>query len=239
MDVSFQIDDTVYEIPEVINLSMFVRALAWDITDYKNLKPFVSTITNCSIAKLDLLDTETFELILGVCVTLLDVSEATTSRNLGIYKLKSFNEFTFGEFMDIDILLAGGGIKKHAPELISKIYDMPIEVAEQKDIKVAWGSLLELAKFREQVYLEFDEFFGTGGTSDSNKETKEFDISELQYMWYGAVLILADNQFLNINSVTERPYKEALNFLTWKKHQADKEQLQNLKRKNDLQRRTK
>jgi hypothetical protein len=239
MDVSFKIGDAEYEIPEVIDLRLFVRALAWDITEYKNLRPFVSTITQCPIAQLNLLDEKTFELILGCCIRLLDVNEIEISHNIGLYQLKPFHEYTFGEFMDIDILLAGGGIQRHATELVSKMYGMPESIAERTDIKKVWPALLEIVKFRKSVYLEYSEFFGMDSTLDDEKEIKEFDISELQYMWYGAVLVLADNQFLNINTVTERPYKEALNFLTWKKHEAEKAQLENLKRKNDIQRRTK
>ena len=57
-------------------------------------------------------------------------------------------------------------------------------------------------------------------------------------MWYEAILMLADHQFLNIGLVTARPYKEALNFLTWKKNEIAKQQLEQVKRKYDLQKRS-
>lgn len=237
MEFSFSIGDTVYEIPEVINLQLFERALAWDITEYKNLKPFVSTITECPLSVLSLLDKETFELIIGLCLSRMEFNEITTNISIGQYKLKPFDDFTFGDFMDLDILLSGGGITSNASQIVSKLYSMPIEEAYTTDIKEVYGTLMELARWRADVLTEYTEFFGEPN-NDEDRETIKHTQEQLQFMWYEAVIVLSDNNFLNIAKVVERPYKEALNYLTYKKYQADKSQLEQLKRKNDLQRRT-
>lgn len=238
LEFSFSISGREFEIPKVIDLQLFVRAAVWDITDFKNLKPFVSILTGCPLQLLDELDDDTFNIILGVCVTRLQFSEAETMRNIGLYKLKSFDEFTFGEFIDIDLLLVSGGVQANAIELTAKIYNMPDEVAAACDVNKVIGALFALAKWRERVYLEHDEFFNIKETEDIPDEVKEVDAQALQFMWYKAVVALANENFLDINKVVERPFKEALNFLTYKKHQADKQRLEQLKRKNDLQRRT-
>lgn len=238
MEFSFSIGDNVYEIPEVINLSLFERAIAWDITDIKNLRPFVSTITECPLHKLSLLDDETFEIILGMCMSRLEFNEIEIKRNIGQYQLKPFEEFTFGEFMDIDLLLVGGGIQSNAVEITKLLYGMSTTVASNIDVNRVWGTLIELSKWRENVYRDYDEFFQLSEIQ-SDEDPEPMETGALQYMWYEAVVVLADDKFLNINKVIKRPYKEALNFLTYKKHQVDKLKLEQLRRKNDLQRRTK
>lgn len=237
MDFSFTIDGTEFVIPRVINLRLFERALSWDITDYKNLKPFVSTVTTCPLSELDKLDKETFEIVLGICISRIDVNETEIRLNQGQYKLKPFEELSFGDFMDIDVILTSGGIQKNASVLASKLYGMPLRTAEELDINSVWGTLLQCAKWREGVYKEYNEFFGI---PEDMPEDVVVDRTpeETQFMWYEAVYLLANEQFLNIEQVVLRPYKEALNFLTYKKHLAERAKLEQLKRKNELQRRT-
>lgn len=229
MNVSFKIGEEIFSVPEFISLSMFERAIAWDITDVKNHKPFVATITDCPIALLNLMDTDTFNLVLGVCVSLIDVTELEVYNTLGFFSLKNFDEFTFGDFIDIDIMVADG-LTGHATEIASKIYDMPYNQMAEIDVKKVFPSLIAMSKFRERVYKEYDEFFDLGTRNEANDDI-EMSINNLQLMWYEAVLVLADHHFLNIQHVVERPYKEALNFLTWKKNEIAKQQLENVKRK--------
>jgi len=237
MEFSFSIGGQDYAIPEVINLQLFERAFAWDITDDKNLKPFVSTISDCPLSQLNLVDKETFELILAVAVSRLDFNETELNVNIGLYKLKPFTEFTFGEFIDIDLMLSSGGIKDNVVELAQKLYGFPESVALNTDIKLVWKAVMQIVEWRAQTYRDYVEFFGEASKEET--EETEIDTSRIQFMWYEAVYVLADEKFLNISEVTDRPYKEALNFLTYKKHQADKARLEQLKRKNDLQRRVK
>lgn len=236
MEFSFSINDIEYEIPKVINLDLFVRAIAWDITDYKNLRPFVSEITGCPLMDLKQLDKDTFELILGMCISRLQLTETEPLRNIDTYTLIDFNSMSFGQFMDIDILLAEGGVQKHAIALTSILYGIEESIASELDINLVWSSLISLVKWREDTYKEYEEFFGTSEMSEEDSDVHNLN---LQLMWYEAVILLADDKFLNIDLVVQRPYKEALNYLTYKKHQADKIKLENLKRKHDLQRRTK
>lgn len=237
MKFSFSIGDKEYSIPEVISVKTFVNAVAWDITDIKHHKPFVASISTCSIAELNKLEEETFNLILGVCISRIDFTETGLQSKINDWSLVNFEDFTFGDFMDVDLLLVGGGIKQNAIELVSKIYQMPEEVAAGTDIKLVWHALLALTKWRQTVYTEYEEFFGLNELKeDVQEENLKLDYEALQFMWYETVIILAGDNFLNISKVVERPYKEALNFLNYKKYQVNKQKLENLKKKNDVSR---
>ena len=149
--------------------------------------------------------------------------------------IKKFEDFTFGDFIDLDILIADG-LTKHVIEIVSKLYGMPEEHAATIDINKVWSTLIALTKWREAQYREYDEFFNLSQSVE--QDGPEMTINNLQLMWYEAVLVLADSHFLNIQHVVERPYKEALNYLTWKKNQVAQQQLANVKKKYDLQKRT-
>jgi hypothetical protein len=233
MEFSFQIGPNKWEVPNELDAQTFQSAMAWDIEDAKNLKPFVSAISNCPIKELNLLDDDTFNLIFAYCVSLLPADETLNKQN-GVYALKDFDAFTLGDFVDIDLYIADG-LTKHVVDLVTKLYDMPIGTAAHISIKRVWAALVAVAKWRELVYKEHDEFFEIKGNQDANEK---IEIHNIQLMWYEAILMLADHQFLNIGLVTARPYKEALNFLTWKKNEIAKQQLEQVKRKYDLQKRS-
>ena len=113
---------------------------------------------------------------------------------------------------------------------------MPESVAANVPIKNVWNALVAATEWRQDTYRDYDEFFEL--SDNRGDEDVVVSLEGIQLMWYNAVLVLAEKQFLNIQHVVERPYKEALNFLTWKKNEASKMQLEQLKKKNDLQRRT-
>ena len=235
MEFSFTIGTQEYTVPEVITTELFQSAMAWNIEDSKNLKPFVSVMSDCPLHQINLLDDATFEVILAICVTRIDFSDTELRRNIGAYQLLDFNSMNFGQFVDIDMLISDG-MAKHVIELTQKLYGMPESVAANVPIKNVWKALVAATEWRQDTYRDYDEFFEL--SDNRGDEDVVVSLEGIQLMWYNAVLVLAEKQFLNIQHVVERPYKEALNFLTWKKNEASKMQLEQLKKKNDLQRRT-
>ena len=235
MEFSFTIGTNEYFIPEVVTVELFQKAIAWNLEELKNHLPFVSVITECPLNELKLLDVDTFNLVFAACITKIDFSNAELRQNIGGYELIKLNDMSFGQFVDIDILIADG-MTKHAVELTQKLYGIPAIAAAQKDVREVWKAMELIAEWRLKVYSEHDEFFEISNNEDS--EGPEMTINNLQLMWYNAILVLAEQKFLNIQHVVERPYKEALNFLTWKKNEMSKAQLEQLRKKNDLQRRT-
>lgn len=231
MEFSFTIGTNEYSVPEVVTVDLFQRAICWDVEDIKNHKPFVSVMADCPIPELKLLDEETFNVVLAVCVSRLNFADTVLRQNIGGFQLIDLNNMTFGQFVDIDILIADG-MTKHAVEIVKMLYGIPEKAAAEKDVRDVWQSLLMINEFRSNVYRDYDEFFELNDSKEEESITLE--LGDLQLMWYEAILVLAEHKFLNIQYVTERPYKEALNFLTWKKNEIAKEKLEQLKRKNDL-----
>lgn len=235
MQMTVQIGGEEFEIPQVIDLATFERVMAWDIEDPTHHKPIVATVVGCTIKQLDLLDVSTFELILATVYTRFSLDKLELKRTIGLYNLKSFDDLTFGEFIDMDLMVIDGW-GKHASEVTSRIYGAPENVTRTWSVVDALQSCINLVKWRNQLYKEYDEFFEIDIEDEGQNENA--NPQRVQLMWYEAVLILAEGQFLNISKVVERPVREALNFLTWKKNQIAKQKLEQVKQKYDLQKRT-
>lgn len=235
MEVKFTVGSQEYRMPDWISLELFARATAWDLKEDKNVVPFVATIFDCPLADVKRLDEEVFGFIAGISIERMTLEGREVQEEIEGHRLLNFNELTFGQWVDIDTYMAAG-ITQNVVQLASIIYEADPEECAQWDIRLAGPALIELSKWRARVYKEHDEFFEIEGNRSA--EDSESSGANIGYMWYEAIMVLADDNFLNIHQVVERPYKEALNFLTWKKSKVEKQKLEILKRKNDLSRRT-
>lgn len=235
MEVKFTVGSQEYTMPEYVSLELFERATAWDLNDDKNIVPFVATIFDCPLADVNKLDEEVFGFIAGISIERMTLEGREVQEEIEGHRLLNFNELTFGQWVDIDTFMAAG-IAQNVVQLASIVYEADPEECAKWDVRLAGPALIELSKWRKRVYNDHDEFFEIGdGDAKEDSESRDVNIG---YMWYEAIMVLADDNFLNIHQVVERPYKEALNYLTWKKSKVQKQKLEILKRKNDLSRRT-
>jgi len=145
---------------------------------------------------------------------------------------------TFSQFVDLDTFISKG-IANNIIEIGAILYDAPRNTIKRAPIEDIWGAVLAVSKWREQCYKEYDEFFELEENREGPQPPSEGAEANIQLMWWEAIMALANEDFLKIHQVVERPWREALNYLTWKKAQVQKQKLQNLKAKNDLSRRTK
>lgn len=235
MEFSFTIGEEEWEVPQTVTLEGFSKAMVWDPRKDENKKMFVSSLTGCPPYLLNTLEPEIFDVIFLACITNTSIYELELKEQVGIYRLKDFTGLSFGEFIDLDLYINNGTIE-HAVEIASIIYDMPINIAAQQDYRQMWEAISLIFKWRQNIYKEYAEFFEVEDR-DTDEPGKTWTLQRLQLMWYEATLVLAEHKFLNIHLVTQRPVKEALNFLTWKKSEVAKQKLENLKRKNELSRR--
>jgi len=237
MEVKFTVNSQEYTMPEKISLELFERATIWDLKDEKNVKPFVATIFNCPLADVNLLEEEVFGFIAGISIEKMTLEGKAVQEEIGGHKIVNFQNLTFGQWVDIDTLMATG-IAQNVVQLASIVYNVEPEECASWDVKLAGPAIVELSRWRALVYKDHDEFFELEGRKVENSEVDN-NQTNIAYMWYEAIMVLADNDFLKIHQVVERPYKEALNYLTWKKGKVAKEKLEILKRKNDIRRSSK
>lgn len=227
MEFSFQIDDKEYAVPTDLTVGTFQLAISWDLTDQKSYKPFVSAITGCPLPDLDKVDDFVFSMILKACFDRIPSSKEPVHQ-VASHTLLDIDNISFGDFVDLDILIADG-VGKHVIDLAAKLYSIDADAAASLPIEGVWSTILWLYDWRKSVYRDYEEFFETQNAKSDDDE--KATINNLQLMWYEGILVLAEGQFLNIHKVVQRPMREALNFLTWKKAQAQKQKMEEVKRK--------
>lgn len=235
MILEFTINRVTYKVPEIIDIDTFEKAIVWNLDDLKNLKPFVATIVGCPLSALDLLDDEVLAFITGTCLQKIQVHGGTIQEHVGESNLIDFDSISFGEWIDLDTYLSIG-----PGENLSKIIEILYNSKKvgHWDSNLVWGAVKALAEWRAGVYREYDEFFELSDTNEGPQpDPEEPSQSNIQLMWWQSIMALTDGDFLKVHKVVERPYREALNYLTWKKAQVQQDKLNNLKRKNDIQRR--
>jgi len=235
MEVKITIGSEEYYVPEKITVELFEKAMVWDIADEKNIKPFVATILQCSLHDIDKLEEEVYGFISGVCIHRMSLWGEELHEQIDGHSLKPFDQLTFGEWVDIDTMMYQD-TSAHIKDIGAIIYDAKVEDVLQWNIKDLGPSIKALSEWRVQVYKEHDEFFEIGDNPKGDGESQKANVA---LIWYDAIMTLANEEFINIERVIGRPYKEALNYLTWKKAKIAKEKMELLKRKNDLSRRTK
>ena len=74
--------------------------------------------------------------------------------------------------------------------------------------------------WRASVYKNYRNLFGLDEAAPDDTETASADIERV---WYNAIMLLANEDFSNIDLVTEKPYKAALNYMAWKKEKTMRE----------------
>lgn len=232
MELQFNIGETEYRVPDYISIRTFEKAIVWDLEDLRNLKPFVATIVGCPLSDLNKLDDEVLAFITGVCLQRIQVQGSELKDKVGLHGLKPFEDYTFGNFIDLDMFMTQS-VGQNLAKIAALLYDATEDDVLDWDVCDIWGAVETAARWRESVYREYEEFFELDAAEPSDSDPSEANIG---LMWYNAIIALADEDFLKIHQVTERPYRECLNFLNWKKAKAQREKLEILKRKNDLQR---
>jgi hypothetical protein len=238
MKLEFTILDKTYYVPQHISLECFEKAIVWNLDDLKNLKPFVATIMECPLHSINKLDEEVLAFITGVCLQRFQLINQPVNFNVLEHTLIDFDEMTFSQFVDLDTFTSKG-VQNNVINIAKILYNCSRDGIKREPVEMVWGAIVEYTKWREQVYREYDEFFELSNQEGPQLSEEQKQDTNIQLMWWEAIMALASEDFLKIHQVVERPWREALNYLTWKKAQVQKEKLQQLKAKNDLQRRTK
>lgn len=135
-----------------------------------------------------------------------------------------FDEMTFGQWVDLDVLASDEPHTKIV-EITSKLLKQDTSERALKDV---WPHFRDYLEWRNEVYQQYKNLFGLDGDYAPSEE--QINITDV---WYDAIMVLADSQFIEIDNVVEKPFRQALNFLSWKKDQAEKqkETLKNIQSK--------
>ena len=209
MELQFTIEDITYKVPSHISLECFAKAIVWNLDDLNNLKPFVATIMECPLSTINKLDEEVLAFITGVCLQRFQLNNQPVNSSVLDHTLIDFEEITFAQYIDLDTFISGG-VGNNVIDIASVLYNCNREEIKSVPIETVWGAVVEYTKWREGTYKEYDEFFELEGQKEGPQPEMDGEEANIQLMWWEAIMALANEDFLKIHQVVERPWREAL-----------------------------
>ena len=215
MEASVYIEGTKWTIPSHITAKQWAAIAILP----EDKKWFISQVTGMPMTELHGLTAIDVEQIYIVAQHVL--KDLETDRKTPI----DFEALTFGQWVDLDVL-ANEEPHTKIVEITSTLLDQDTSEWLLKD---AWPHFKGYIEWRNDVYSQYKNLFGLDGEY-AEAEGESIDITQ---GWYDAIMVLANSEFVEIDNVTKKPFRQALNFLAWKKDQAElqKEQLKNIQNK--------
>lgn len=200
METSIYIEGKKYVVPRHITAAQWASIAA----NPEDKKWFIANVMQIPFYELNELTQLDIEAIWIVSQQVLRDLETQEKSKI------DFERLTFGQWVDLDVLASensGENIVSIASKLLEK------DVAEEP-LKKVWPVYRDYLYWRQGVYKDYQNLFGQDG--DYAQEETNINIIDV---WYDAIMVLANEDFTSIDKVTDKPFRQALNYLAWKKDQ--------------------
>lgn len=203
------VGSTKYTVPEKLTVDQFAAIQQFGHDNSKAQKLICATVLSAPLNTFNDVEEEELATLLAICLVPLGSLESAekTIPSLDMGKL------TFGQFVDLDVI-SHRGLKQNLPHLIAVLHEVEVEEVLDKPIDLYWPAVQEWLAFRSKLYTSYAGFFGIeeNDPQEAGGEQESIDASRV---WYTAMMVLADDDFLKIHQVVERPVIEAMNYLAY------------------------
>jgi len=221
MIYTLHIDDKIYKVPNKLSIKHFKELANWDIQLEENWRKIMSILMEVPYEEVQLIPDKTIELAIAFLLDKI-YPEVPPKNDINIKDVK------VGLFIDMEVLISKG-VQNSIYGIIKKLYN--IEPTDEMMLEDYWGGIKYYLNWRLSIFNSYRKLFGLDDEFSKNDIELEEKVDP-SYNWYQFIMVLADENFLNINKVVDEPIIQALNFLAYKKDKAEEEQ----KRLNEIQR---
>jgi len=221
MIYTLHIDDKIYRVPDKLSIKHFKELANWDIQLEENWRKIMSILMEVPYEEVELIPDKTIELAIAFLLDKI-YPEVPPKNDINIKDVK------VGLFIDMEVLISKG-VQNSIYGIIKKLYN--IEPTDEMMLEDYWGGIKYYLNWRLSIFNSYRKLFGLDDEFSKNDIELEEKVDP-SYNWYQFIMVLADENFLNINKVVDEPIIQALNFLAYKKDKAEEEQ----KRLNEIQR---
>lgn len=220
--VKFKIDNKRYEIANRLTVEQWLEIMKWDYEHPPHWPKIIAAATGAPVERLEEVADESQEIAIVFIAAVLNQRAKT--------EIKDFDTIKFGEWIDLDIYLNYG-----ADKYLQEILDILSPETTMAD-EALWV-IERYSEWRLSIYKQYKTLFGLDVLPEDFEDSEEKP-KDIAKSWYDVIIMLANEDILNIDAVTEQPLKQALNFMAWKKEKTLREQQEILKQKRqyDLQR---
>ena len=225
------VGDKKYEVPQQLTVDQFAAIQQFGYDNEKAQKLICATVLKTPLNAFNDVEEEDLATLLAICLIPLSALEKAEKTIPSL----NMETLTFGQFVDLDVV-SHRGLKQNLPELIAILHEVEVAEVLEQPIDLYWPAVQEWLDFRSKLYSSYSGFFGIE-ENDAREAGGEQESHDAARVWYTAMMILADEDFLKIHQVVERPVIEAMNFLAYIKDKRFRERQEQKQRQAQLKHR--
>lgn len=217
METYIYIKGTKYVVPADITTEQWATIS----TAPEDKRLFLATVLKAHFGLLSELQDTDIEAMYAVASLCLRAMQSQSKHNV------DFEAMSFGQFVDLDVL-ASNVPNEMIVEITSRLVG---EDTANWKLSKSWPIFKDYMYWRADIYKQYKNLFGQPDEDQQYAPSEtEIDIVEV---WYDAIMVLAGESFMHMDEATDKPFRQALNFLAWKKDKADKEaeQMKNIQQR--------
>lgn len=216
------IENKSYTCPTELTIKQWVDLSALNFENEYHYAKIFSIVMGTPSDLVELVPRESLELGMVLIYNLFIFESEKYKTKVNGHTLINFNNLKLSTFIDLDVLI-NENINKNFAKIVSILYEA--DEVDEWYINDVYASVQFYLKYRSNLYKAYSNLFNLNTKSDESDEFDEDDFNKknVAYEWYNVVCILADEKYLNINSVLDTGVIEALNFLAWHKEKIKKQ----------------
>ena len=222
--VTLKIDNNRYKIDGNPTIEQWQEIMKWDFESHVHWPYIIQAVTGLEFYIIREMDHEQQKL----AVTMI----AYTIGERKQVELPDFEALTFGQFVDLEYLMAHG-TEKSLHQILNKLG------ADYKYAQEALYVVEQYMAWRTNLFKRYSALFGLNdGSLEEDGPQKPKTPVKVASEWYRVIVELANDDVLKIKEITELGVKETFNFMAVRKEKqlAELNALKQQKRTNDLQR---
>ena len=236
MKFELNIADHTYSIPDYYTLGQWSKMTQWDMKDPNDWVFLVADALDIKqpglLMKMKEEDAKQFQFLFSIVVSALNLKPGELQKKIGKYEMLNLEQITLGTFVDLDVLASEN---KKQDQLFAKLFGMPMEVAKEIKVQDALPALQMYSNWRRGVYRAYTALFDYKDYNQAEESDPDKKSSMTPaHAWYEAIMVLCGGNYRDIEYVVNRPFREAFNFLAWKKTKMLEEQMEMNRQKQKL-----
>ena len=226
------IKDNEYKVPDYLTIQKWSEVNKYDIRMKFTWDRIISIVMDIPQDEVEIIPDNTKELIILMVTTLINPLVLLHYKEYNGGQYIDLPSLTLGKFIDLELQIADG-IQKNLKNIVEILYNTKID--EDTNIKKVLGGVNHYLKWRDSIYGSYKNLFSIGSEDDGYAESDVINkstVQDIKHSWFEIIMLLANEDILRMEQVTEQSVIAAFNWLAWNKDKQQKE----LERQNDLQR---
>jgi hypothetical protein len=224
MKYKLHLGEKVYDVPHRLTLNQFSQLSKWDITLEQNWRKVMSIVMRVPYEDTLIIPDKTIELAIAFLIDKIYPEDAPLNKEGFI----DISNVKVGTFIDMEVYISKG-VQANIKDIVKTLYN--IEPTGDELLYDYYGGIKYYLNWRINIFNSYRKLFGLDDEFSKNEQELQEKIDPA-YNWYAFIITLADEDFMKLDLVTEKPIIQALNFLAYKKDKAEEER----KKLNELYR---